>query len=389
MNKRVLTLVLASLVSAAALAQPPSRVEDINVTQTGGTWQPWPSGTHFVEMGGAFYFLSSDGIHGTELWRTDGTAAGTRIVKDICPGSCASWILRLAVWGSTLYFAADDGAHGKELWKSDGTEAGTQQVADIVPGFNGSVPSEITPLGGSVLFEADSSSGYGELWISDGSAAGTSLVKDLDPGSSSGGWPWGLTPFGGQVFFSAADLLWKTDGTKAGTVQIADIAPGLASPSPDSLTPSCGGYLFFSADDGSSGRELWVTTPFGTHLAKDIRPGSGSGIVQSWGAARWAVADGCRLLFPADDGSAGEELWVYDGSEMGPRRLRDIFPGPRSSEIRDLTAATSPRVPSPPPRSASPSPAPCSTSRPRTRIPASSSTPSPASPWTEGRASTP
>src|SRR5688500_6183028 len=96
--KRLLPLVV--LLAVGASAQVPASVKDINPSQTGGTWQPWPSGNQFVEMSGVLYFMSSDVIHGTELWRTDGTAAGTRIVKDICPGSCTSWIYRLAVWGS-------------------------------------------------------------------------------------------------------------------------------------------------------------------------------------------------------------------------------------------------------------------------------------------------
>src|SRR5215218_9330581 len=154
MRTRVLALLLPVLFASAALAQPPAMVKDINTTQAGGTWQPWPSGNQFVEMGGMLYFMSSDGIHGTELWRTDGTAAGTRIVKDICPGSCSSWIYRMTVWGSALYFSADDGAHDKELWKSDGTESGTVLVKDLSPGLAGSSPGDFFEAGGSLYFSA-------------------------------------------------------------------------------------------------------------------------------------------------------------------------------------------------------------------------------------------
>ena len=42
--------------------------------------------------------------------------------------------------GDTLFFTADDGVNGNELWKSDGTEAGTVLVKDINPGSGSSSP---------------------------------------------------------------------------------------------------------------------------------------------------------------------------------------------------------------------------------------------------------
>src|SRR5262249_32548119 len=72
------------------------------------------------------------------LWRSDGTEAGTVMVKDITPGSSygygpGSRPYDLTAVGGTLFFTADDGVHGHELWKSDGTEAGTSLVKDINP----------------------------------------------------------------------------------------------------------------------------------------------------------------------------------------------------------------------------------------------------------------
>ena len=67
------------------------------------------------------YFAAYEHPHGYELWRSDGTEAGTALVKDIWPGTQGA-LLNLTDVGDTLYFTADDGTHGYELWKSDGTE---------------------------------------------------------------------------------------------------------------------------------------------------------------------------------------------------------------------------------------------------------------------------
>ncbi len=78
---------------------------------------------------GTLFFEANDGTHGPELWTSDGTAAGTQLVKDIWPGTPGSFPFDFTVVGSRFYFAADDGSHGRELWKSNGTLAGTLMVA--------------------------------------------------------------------------------------------------------------------------------------------------------------------------------------------------------------------------------------------------------------------
>ena len=119
---------------------------------------------------GSLYFSAKDDTHGRELWKSDGTAAGTVVVKDVRPGSEGSLPRGLTDVGGTLYFSAGDGTHGGELWRSDGTATGTVMVKDIWAGSKGSHPSGLTDVGGTLYFAADDGTHGWELWKSDGTA---------------------------------------------------------------------------------------------------------------------------------------------------------------------------------------------------------------------------
>src|SRR5439155_5431040 len=91
------------------------------------------SGDRLKVVDRPFFFVASE-ANGRELWKSDGTAAGTVLVKDINPGPGDSSPDGLTNVNGTLFFAAFDPTTGRELWKSDGTAAGTVLVGDINPG---------------------------------------------------------------------------------------------------------------------------------------------------------------------------------------------------------------------------------------------------------------
>jgi ELWxxDGT repeat protein len=213
-----------------------------------GTWQllDIPTGSG-ADVGGAFYF-SVGSPWGVSLWKSDGTAAGTTFVTPVGTAPLTyegpSWLTSA---GGRLYFIFDDGIHGYEPWTSDGTEVGTRLLKDVTPGSTGTLSpgstSSFVEAGGLLFFACPGYSGSGcGVWRSDGTEGGTFQVAHLSFISS-------LVNVDGTLFFAAfdgthGDELWKSDGTTAGTVLVRDIVPGGASSSPSNLV-SHGGALFF------------------------------------------------------------------------------------------------------------------------------------------------
>lgn len=280
-------------------------------------------------VGRKLFFIVDDGVHGTELWKSDGSAEGTALVEDINPQGDAFHALspRPVVVGRTLYFAANDGSHGEELWRSDGTSRGTRMVRDIARGPGSSSPGPFLVDGHRLLFAADDGVQGRELWKSDGTREGTRLVKDIfrGPGSSS---PDSLLRMDNRRIFFVADdgihgrELWKTDGTREDTWLVEDIRPGAEGSSIAELTVARR-TLFFTADDGVHGTELWASRGRAddTRLVEDIRSGSEGSRPHDLTAL-----DGDVVLF-ADDGLHGLEPWRSDGTPGGTLLLADTHPG--------------------------------------------------------------
>jgi ELWxxDGT repeat protein len=285
-------------------------VADVNPEWTYGDqigYLPTPRYPHSLTpfAGGVLFVASAPGIAGYQLWRSDGSAAGTVPLAEF--EYDPDEITPLA--GRALFAAAREEI-GNELWTTDGTPAGTALVADLLAGEASSQPRALTALGGAAFFFATDAAGSDALWRSDGTPAGTRRVVELgllgQPGR--GGE---IAAAGGRLFFTAlhplhGEELWTSDGTAAGT-RLLEIRAGTAGAQPRALTP-LGRRVFFAAADGVHGLELWTSdgTPAGTALVADLAPGTAAS------GPSWLRAGADRLWFAADDGVHGRELYLLE-----------------------------------------------------------------------------
>ena len=243
------------------------------------------------EKGYLAYFCADDGVHGEELWATDGTPEGTYMVKDIYEGISTSNILWLTRFNDKVIFSATgDSQDGQEIWISDGTADGTYMVANVNE-WGDSEPRGLCQLNENqfVFFAKDDdastvgTNGQWWLYVSDGTAEGTTLVKEVNsmfPGREPIDNRTGdVVRVGRKVFFIAdvanvnddevtyGDEVWVTDGTPEGTKMIKDIN---TEKDPAGLEGSTRGAaiahflnfynkkLFFKAWSWSSGNEPWA-----------------------------------------------------------------------------------------------------------------------------------
>lgn len=284
---------------------------------------------YLTDVRGTLFFTASDGRHGWELWRSDGTSPGTVMVKDIWRGKQQSWPQQLTAVGDELFFTAYDGIHGREVWKSDGTRSGTVMVRNIHPSVvDNHYPEDLTNVDGTLFFTAEDGVHGRALWKSNGSRHGTKLVKDLDPRGPyeeedrNFGY---FSAVGRSLLFSADDgthgfELWRSDGTRDGTVLVEDIAPGEESSAPRRMT-AIGDTLFFSATN-DFGRELWTSdgTVSGTARITDIGPPDYGDEYGPYPLGRL----GDRLVFYQKGHEAGWGVWISDGTTAGTRNLAHV-----------------------------------------------------------------
>ena len=242
-----------------------------------------------TDVGGILFFVVGDQAH-SQLWRSDGTASGTVLVKDLSRPPCCL----TDVAGILLFIATtDDGNYGA-VWRSDGTDAGTIPVKEGVAAMG------LTAVGTTLCFTTlDYSDSW--LWRSDGTEVGTTPITSVGA-TPQGDGPWPqLTYAGGALYFVRNGPGWplmRTDGTPSGTKLVR------SNIIPRQLT-AAGKTLYFEGYDAKHGNELWRShgTPRGTRLVRDVKRGRRSANLSL------LTAVGKTLFFSASDGVHGTELW--------------------------------------------------------------------------------
>ncbi len=346
-----------------------------------------------VTMGGVLYFIADDGVHGNELWRSDGTMGGTNMVIDLNPtrqtivgGSMVDEnpgtdFGEIVAGDEKIFFSAAVGNDEiRELYVSDGSGSGTLKISETFdcepqlfsnyPEFTYSGVNSISVMPASeVGFDTAYFSAFRcsyenvvcsgeEPHISDGTEAGTFQLVDLFYGNTDltmpnggsitadleGSQPSEFTRSGNNIYFSAnadmgavltdvgRELFVINTSSPAGGVQLVkDINYGSSDSSP-SMFESMGGELFFSADDGISGMELWKSdgTNSGTVIVSNIAANGSS----SWPGQKISVGD--TLFFTANNGISGNELWKSDGTYSGTSLVKDIVSGSSDGGVSNM-----------------------------------------------------
>lgn len=326
-----------------------------------------------VEQGVVFAMKSI--AHGEELWSSDGTPGGTRLLMDILPGSAGSHPDQPRQVGDKVVFVAYGADGARQLWITDGTEAGTAMLLDTGTIADGKY---IIPQGGAdhgiffnVEFENAAGATRRELWFSDGSSAGTHSLGTLSIHPNGGGYDFNVR--GRFCYFLAYENeVWRSDGSVAGTVKVMDGNEAIGHEIRDLAVADT--RFYFSVGTGEEQVELWTASLDGSNplrLGSDAAPWSYmEGIVTSGDAATVVTRDydyhpqlvhsdgtveGTRILplvhrdetatvlggtlvpwngvvyFVAESARLGGELWRTDGTPEGTNLVKDIRHGAGSS----------------------------------------------------------
>lgn len=306
-------------------------VDDINPGAAGS------DPTQLTTWNNQVYFAANDGTSPltSQLWTAGGTVSGAAKAWSGSPGltgdSADSASTRTSVVvGSELLLPLNDGVRGTALWETNGTAAGTQYLAQVDP-------IGMTLFDGEAYFLGTSAGGTVGLWKSNGTAAGTTEVEDLSSASGVGGAYADQGPIvsGNNIYFTTSDGdggddLWVSNGTASGTSVVNDFAAvssgGYGEGTVQELTAFDGGVAFV-ADSGTSGKQVWFSsgTSSGTQMVSDVAVYSGK-YDESYGTSPASLtAVGSTLYFVAGNANGSPGLWSSNGTARGTSEFF-VFP---------------------------------------------------------------
>jgi ELWxxDGT repeat protein len=292
-------------------------LKDINTDVSGLAY------TELVDNGAIAIFSGRNMETGTEPQVTDGTIEGTHLIKDLAVGPASSFTYDITVVNGMFVFAAIDQSERLQVYRSDGSENGTTAITSFTD--NKAVGNILRQTDGlKCFFDVRNPDGTYALFISDGTASGTRELMNFGKNSYGVGFSVERVAAGtNKIYFSLSgygENLWMSDGTTAGTVKVADM------PEINELTVA-GDRAFFVARTGSGLDEFEVFVSDGTAGSKVTRDLNGS---KSSGPSGLTALNG-KVVFAATEEATGREVWITDGSESGTTRLKDILPGAEGS----------------------------------------------------------
>ncbi|MEQ9101762.1 MAG: choice-of-anchor D domain-containing protein [Imperialibacter sp.] len=286
---------------------------------------------------GDIVFFASDVEHNYEIWKTNGTELGTTLLKDIYPGIISSYPLSPVIYNEELFFSAADDKHGTELWKTDGTESGTVMLLDANTQYkNIQMESSTVTTEGLFFTSGINSQGKPNLYK-------TSSEDHLEQLAFESG-ALVLAEFSNFVTYNDLPFIFVKNIGIEGSAFL-----GLAKYSDDKLEivkeisggislRNVGDKLFFPANSPGTGRELWVSdgTTEGTYEITDIAPDQDDAFDTDDDDFHIEKFNE-KYFFSANDQSNGYELWVSDLTPEGTTLIKDINPGSNNSKPRDFT----------------------------------------------------
>ncbi len=293
-----------------------------------------PSGLdRWVEVNGVSYFLLGGRLGPLELWKTDGTPAGTRLVRalDENSGAAAGGLAATADGRLVLaaYASLSWDEHEIQFWRSDGTAAGThlgRTLSTFSTGF--SFPMFGHSDAGVLLWMEGETYSSSELWFSDGSESGTARLAEFHALNSWTDSSGGFKVDGRSVYFIATSngqrSIWRSDLTPETTRPIVNVTGWYAATR--TLVVLDDRLLVLRCSDwGGTGCELW-RTPKTEGAGEPFSGGCGSELCDPIDAYGSMSKIGGRFLFLTSTAQQAS-LWASDGSDAPATELARLCEG--------------------------------------------------------------
>jgi ELWxxDGT repeat protein len=361
-----------------------SRISDIIAGSDSGVSLNSTNGTE-IALGNKFIFTASDGQRGLEPWVSDGTEAGTKILKDINTGPGNSDPTDFTLGDGVVYFIAHDTTSSPQvmqIWKTDGTPENTTVVSTLPLGTDRGIAEDLAFTNGKLFYsEHGTFTTNSSLWVTDGTSAGT-FITDLEDEPEFG------DATGGKLFFAMNDInnpgdvrqIWVSDGTSNGTTQItsfvvsdsfgadltanddhivngrfvfeashrnndnttteflwttdgtingtAQIGPGFFTTTPNDLTLSNGLIYFTAGENSSKHDQIYATNGATVSQITNLNTSSGSirDLTDVNGTLFFttSIAGGVRQLFKLSGNTATPVPLAKDGGGTQPGNLANV-----------------------------------------------------------------